>query len=72
MEMDFEFTFSEVENLIVGFSEFVEQDYDLHEVLLEYDSLAEFDDRELFELIKSDADFYNKIKELYKIQNGLL
>ncbi|NLR15568.1 hypothetical protein F9Y84_12915 [Pseudoalteromonas peptidolytica] len=70
--MDFEFTFSEVENLIVGFSEFVEQDYDLHEVLLEYDSLAEFDDRELFELIKSDADFYNKIKELYKIQNGLL
>ncbi|MGB0835562.1 MAG: hypothetical protein ACPGR2_13705 [Psychrobium sp.] len=71
MNLKFEKVFSEIESLIEKYSDTVEQEYDLHSVLVEYDYVANSDNEDLMQLIKADSDFYNKIKQLYKIKKGL-
>lgn len=72
MKLKFEKVFTEIESLIENYSETVEQEYDLHAVLVEYDYVSNSDNEDLMQLIKADEDFYKKIKELYKIKKGLL
>lgn len=71
MKLKFEKVFLEIDSLIENYSNTVEQEYDLHAVLVEYDYVANSDDEDLMQLIKDDKDFYNKIVELYKMKNGL-